>query len=118
MYFFAALIGIFAGLYAGLSIRSFCICRNEKKTYKRYYVKKKKEKKRLTKHFHKPKLKKIKLKKISLHKREESSLLTERVPETESFTSFKCDSFGDDSIETIEKNRKTQDEKYVRKAKK
>ena len=111
MYFLAALGGIFTGLFLGLNIRSFSISRAEKRRYMRHYVKKKKTKKK----------KRLESKKEKIEKKphkKESGILTERVPEKDSYTGFVCDSSGEDAVTKIEKMRHSQDQKYVNKAKK
>ena len=112
MYFLAALGGIFAGLFIGLNIRSFSISRTEKRRYMRHYVKKKKPEKK------KKLLEEKKEKPEKKHSKKESSILAERVPEKDSYTGFVCDSSGEDAVTKIEKMRRSQDQKYVSKAKK
>ena len=109
IYFFVILFGIFGGLYMGLSIRSYQISRKENKYYCRSYMKPSKTRKRKTlKNFRKNKRK----------QKETTVILKNRIPETESYTQFLCDSTGEDSSEHIEQIRRSQDRKYVNKIKK
>lgn len=109
IYFFDILFGIFSGLYMGLSIRSYQISRKESKYYCRNYM-------RLLKtRTHKA------LKKFRKNKRKRKDIeviLKNRIPETESYMHFLCDSIGENSSEHIEQIRKSQDRKYVNKTKK
>lgn len=105
LYFFCILFGIFAGLYAGLCIRSYFISRREKKDYKRNYVKKQNPVRSF-------KVKKKRNKPLK-NSKDPSGVLNERIPETESYTNFLCSSVGEDASELIKKMRKSQDSKYV-----
>lgn len=109
MYFFVILLGIFGGLYIGFSIRSCQISCKEKKYYCRNYMRPQKTRTR----------KKMKAFRKNRRKQKETAVtLKNRIPETESYTHFLCDSIGEDSSEHIEQIRRSQDRKYVNKIKK
>ena len=109
LYFIDILIGVFTGLYAGFSL-SYHTLASEKKNKKS-----KNREKRSTRR----KKQKEKEKNTSCDPSYGSpNLLSSRVPEIESYTSFVCDSIGEDSVEHIEKIRKSQDQKYLSKTQK
>ena len=115
MYFLAALVGVFAGLFLGFNIRSFSISRAEKRRYMRHYVKKKKFEK---KHENEEQLKTRNVKPERKQQKKESGILMERVPEKDSYTGFICDSSGENAVTKIQNMRHLQDQKYKSKAKK
>mgnify|MGYP004463014991 FL=1 len=105
LYFIDILAGLFSGLYVGFSFRYRTLTSQKRKKSK------KREKQNIRR---KGKEKKV----ISHESSHNLNLLSNRVPETESYTSFVCDSMGENSVEHIEKIRKSQDQKYLSKTKK